>query len=256
MARQKIQTDELTPEETAAAKVPTPHNAAEAGAIAPFVLFPGDPLRAQFVAQNFLKDAVQVTGVRGMLGYTGTYKGEPVSVMGSGMGGPSAGLYSYELFAFYGVEHIVRIGTAGGFQPWQNLGDLIFAMTACTDSNYAYQYQLPGTFSPSADFTLLKKAAKYAKKNGIGYAAGSLFSSDMYSEYNALGPEKAWKPWARMGCLAQDMETYALYCNAAYLNKSALSIVTNVASCVTGEVLDTSGFTALEPMIKTALSLL
>ena len=236
---------------------PTPHNAAKAGDIAPFVLLPGDPLRAQYVAQHFLENVKQVTGVRGMLGFTGTYSGHPVSVMGSGMGGPSAGIYSYELFAFYGVEHIIRIGTAGGFQNFLKPGDLVFAMTACTDSNYAYQYKLPGTFCPSGDFALIKKAAAYAESNGIGYQAGSLFSSDMFSEYNALGPEQSWKPWADMGCLAQDMETYALYCNAAYLKKSALSIVTNVCSCITGEQMNAAkgGFASLEPMMKTALSL-
>ncbi|MCR5289462.1 MAG: purine-nucleoside phosphorylase [Treponema sp.] len=234
---------------------PTPHNAAKQGQIAPFVLLPGDPLRAQYVAEHLLQNARQVTGIRGMLGFTGLYNGKSVSIMGSGMGGPSAGIYSYELFAFYGVEHIVRIGTAGGYHSSLHLGDLVFAMTACTDSNYAYQYQLPGTFCPSADFTLLKKAASFAEEHGYSYQAGSLFSSDMYSEYNALGGEKAWKPWANMGCIAQDMETYALYCNAAYLKKSALSIVMNVADCISGKCLDTKDFTALEPMMKTALSL-
>jgi purine-nucleoside phosphorylase len=236
---------------------PTPHNAAKAGDLAPFVLLPGDPLRAEYVAEHFLDAAKQVTGIRGMLGFTGTYRGKPVSVMGSGMGGPSAGIYSYELFAFYGVEHIIRIGTAGGFQTYLNPGDLVFAMTACTDSNYAYQYRLPGTFAPAGDFLLLKKAVGFAEGNGIPYRAGALFSSDMFSEYNALGPEQSWKPWADMGCLAQDMETYALYCNAAYLKKSALSIVTNVASCVTGEQMNAGngGMEMLEPMMKTALSL-
>lgn len=236
-------------------KTPTPHNAAKKGGIAKTVLLPGDPNRAQYIAENFLENAREVTSVRGIKGFTGLYNGKPVSVMGSGMGGPSAGIYSYELFAFYEAEKIIRIGTAGGYQKNIPLGALIFAMTACTDSNYAYQYQLPGTFSPSADFSLLEKAAAFAKSENIPYAAGSIFSSDMYSEYNALGGEKAWKPWADMGCLAQDMETYALYCNASYLHKKALSIVTNVADCITGECLS-GGMKALEPMMRTALHLL
>ena len=235
-------------------KTPTPHNAAKNGEIAETVLLPGDPMRAKYIAENFLEDAREVTSVRGMKGFTGKYNGKKVSVMGSGMGGPSAGIYSYELFAFYGVEKIIRIGTAGGYKKEQLPGDLIFAMTASTDSNYAYQYALPGTFSPSGDFSLLKKAADFASQNSFRFEAGGIFSSDMYSEYNALG-EEAWKKWARMGCLAQDMETYALYCNAAYLNKKALSILTMVANCVTGATTDFS-FESLNPMIKTALSLI
>lgn len=236
-------------------KTPTPHNAAKKEDIAKTVLLPGDPQRAKYIAENFLKKAKKVTSIRGMKGYTGTFNGKPVTVMGSGMGGPSAGIYSYELFAFYDVEQIIRIGTAGGYQKDLPLGALVFAMTACTDSNYAYQYQLPGTFSPVADFDLLKKAVDYVENNKIPYRAGNILSSDMYSEYNALGELKAWKPWADMGCLAQDMETYAVYCNAAYLHKKAFSILTNVADCTTGKCLE-GGMAALEPMIKTALNLL
>lgn len=235
-------------------KTPTPHNSALKGDIAKTVLLPGDPNRAQYIAENFLEGAREVTSVRGIKGFTGLYNGKRVSVMGSGMGGPSAGIYSYELFAFYDVEKVIRIGTAGGFQESVPLGALIFAMTACTDSNYAYQYQLPGTFCPSADFSLLEKAVDFAKEKSFQYVAGSIFSSDMYSEYNALGATKAWKPWADMGCLAQDMETYALYCNAAYLHKKALSIVTNVADCISGQCL-LGGMKALEPMMKVALHL-
>jgi purine-nucleoside phosphorylase len=237
---------------------PTPHNAANAGDIAPFVLFPGDPLRAQYIAEHFLSDAKQVTGVRGMLGFTGTYNGKRVTAMGSGMGSPSAGIYSYELFHFYEVEKIVRIGTAGGFAETVEPGDLIFAQSACTDSNYAYQYELPGTFSPCADFTLLRGAAEFAEKNNIRYHSGMIFSSDMFSSYNALSEKdegRSWKPWARVGCLGQDMETYALYCNASFLGKKALSIVTMVASCSTGKMMTNHGMDSLEPMMKTALSL-
>lgn len=236
---------------------PTPHNAAHEGDIAKTVLLPGDPLRAQYIAEHFLSNQKQVTGVRGMLGFTGTYNGKQVTVMGSGMGGPSAGIYSYELFHFYNAEQIIRIGTAGGFAESLEPGDLIFAESACTDSNYAYQYELPGTFSPCADFELLRNAASFAEKNNMRFQAGMIFSSDMFSEYNALGGEKAWKPWARVGCLGQDMETYALYCNASFLKKKALSIVTMVASCSNGKMMPPDhGMDALEPMMKTALSLI
>ncbi len=235
-------------------KTPTPHNSAKNGDIAKTVLLPGDPMRAKYIADNFLTDSMEVTSVRGMKGFTGKYMGKNVTVMGSGMGGPSAGIYSYELFAFYEVDQIIRIGTAGGYQKEQKPGDLIFAMTASTDSNYAYQYALPGTFSPAADFGLLKKAVEYAEKKQFPFQAGSIFSSDMYSEYNALGQE-AWTKWAKMGALAQDMESYALYCNASYLGKKALSILTMVANCVTGETTDFS-FESLNPMIETGLSLI
>ncbi|MBQ9238332.1 MAG: purine-nucleoside phosphorylase [Treponema sp.] len=233
---------------------PTPHNAAHENDIAPFVLFPGDPLRAEWIAHTFLTDARQVTAIRGMLGFTGTYGTTPVTVMGSGMGGASAGLYAYELFSFYHVDAIVRVGTAAGFQPTIKVGDIIFAMTASTDSNYAVQYQLPGLFSPAGDFSLLQKAAAAAEQRAIRYAAGALFSSDTYSEYNARGTD-AWQTWARMGCLAQDMETYALYCTAAYCQKRALTILTTVYSSATHESIEGAGFDKLTPMIETALSL-
>jgi purine-nucleoside phosphorylase len=234
--------------------MPTPHNAASESEIAKTVLFPGDPLRAEYIARNYLTNAVQVTSVRNVLGFTGTWKDSPVTVMASGMGGPSAGIYSYELFKIYGVERIIRIGTAGGLQAELVPGDLVFAMTASTDSNYAYQYRLPGTFSPCADFSLLERAITAARDNAIPFHAGPVFSSDLFSEYNALGPEDAWKPWARMGCLVQDMETYALYCNAAWLGKKALSILTHTDSCVTGKGLASSErMTALAPMFAVAL---
>jgi purine-nucleoside phosphorylase len=237
--------------------IPTPHIAAAKTDIAETVLFPGDPLRAQYIAEHFLESSRQVTDVRGMLGFTGKFNKKDITIMGSGMGGPSAGLYSYELFAFYDVQQIVRIGTSGGFSEDLEPGDLILAMTASTDSHYAYQYELPGTFSPAADFDMLQKAAVYADAHQFRYQAGALFSSDMFSSYNARGPEKAWRPWARLGCLGQDMETYALYCNAAYLHKKALSIVTMVASCSTGKgITADKGMQALHPMIETALSLL
>ncbi len=237
----------------------TPHNSANLGDIAKTVLLPGDPLRAKYIADTFLEDCKQITDVRNMFGYTGVYQGKKVTVMGSGMGGPSCGLYSYELFNTYGVEQIIRIGTAGGLQPELALGDLIFAMTASTDSNYAHQYQLPGSFSPCADYNLLEKAVQTAVTLQYPYKAGSVFSSDFFSSYNALNEltgKPSWQPWARMGCLAQEMETYALYCNAAWLHKKALSIVTNVASCITDEELEEDKkYLGIEPMVKVALSL-
>jgi purine-nucleoside phosphorylase len=232
----------------------TPHNAATVGQIAESVLLPGDPLRARYVAEHFLEDAEQVTGIRNMLGFTGTWKGRRVSVMGSGMGGPSIGIYSYELFSVYGVQQIVRIGTAGGLQSTLNVGDLVLAMTASPDSNWAYQYRLPGTYSPCADFGLLEKAVAAARGAGIRCHVGGVFSSDLFSSYNALGSRDSWEPWARMGCIAQDMETYALYCTAAWLGKKALSVLTHTDSCVSGEGLqDGERMSALHSMFEIAL---
>jgi purine-nucleoside phosphorylase len=232
----------------------TPHNAARPLEIAKSVLLPGDPLRAQYVAARYMKDSVQITSVRGMLGFTGTWQGHPLTVMGSGMGGPSAGIYSYELFSHYGVEKIVRIGTSGGLQENMPLGALVLAMTASTDSAYAHQYRLPGSFSPCADYALLERAVSSARTRGVDFRVGSVFSSDLFSEYNALGPEESWKSWARMGCLAQDMETFALYCNAHWLGKRALSILTHTDSCVTGKGIEAERrMEALQPMFEVAL---
>lgn len=213
----------------------TPHNTAAMGDIAPTVLMPGDPLRARYIAEHYLEDAVQFSSVRNMLGFTGTWKGKRVSLMGSGMGAPSMGIYSYELFAFYGVERIVRIGTCGGLSGNIEVGDLVFAMTASTDSNYAAQYGLAGSYSPCADFGLLEKAVAAARNKGYPHWAGGILSSDCFSLYSALSPEEGWKKWARMGCAATDMECFALYCNAAWLGKKALTILTCSDSNVTGK---------------------
>ena len=212
----------------------TPHNRAEKGDFAKSVLLPGDPARATCVAEEFLSDARPVTDVRGIKGYTGTYKGLPVSVMASGMGGASAGIYSYELYRFYDVETIVRIGTSGGLRKELLPGDLVLAMTASTDSAWAHQYSLNGTLSPAPDFDLFKSAVKCAEALGLRHTAGMVFSSDLFSSYNALG-EGEWKKWAAMGALVQDMETYALYSTAMYLGKRALSILTMTDNCVTGQ---------------------
>jgi purine-nucleoside phosphorylase len=234
----------------------TPHNAAKAGEIAPFVLMPGDPLRAKHIADNYLERATQFSAVRNVLGYTGEFKGKRLSVMASGMGGPSMGIYSYELFAFYGVEAIVRIGTCGGLTTALEVGDLAFAMTSSTDSNYAYQYGLHGNFAPCADFGLLERAVAIARGRGFRYWVGGAFSSDLFSLYSALPEEEGWRKWARMGCAATDMESFALYCNAAYLGKKALAIFTCSDSNVThAEMSPDERQTALNHMFDVALEL-
>ncbi len=233
----------------------TPHNSAHIGEIAPFVLVPGDPNRATVVAQRYLHNPKMVSDVRGIPAYTGTFEGVDVSVMASGMGAPSCGIYTYELYTQYDVSTIVRIGTCGGLSPKVQVGALVLAMTASTDSNWAHQYQLKGTFSPACDAQLLVSAMDICKEAGIAYHAGMVFSSDLFSSYNAMG-EESWKPWARMGALAQDMETYALYSNAAFCNKRCLSILTMTDSCVTGDSFpDDQRMRGNYPMIETALAL-
>ena len=201
--------------------VPTPHITAKYGDFAPTVLMPGDPLRAKFIAENFLKDAVLVNNVRGVNGYTGTYNGKRVSVMASGMGQPSIGIYSYELFNFYGVENIIRIGSCGSFDKDLHVRDIIIAQGACTNGAYANQYNLPGTFCPIADFGLLRRAAELCEKAGVKYKVGNIFSSDMFYDDSNSGME-----WAKMGVLGVEMESAALYCNAARAGKKALCICT------------------------------
>ncbi len=234
----------------------TPHNAAGSGDIAPVVLLPGDPLRAEYIARSFLDSPRQVTAVRNMLGFTGTWQGRPVTVMGSGMGGPSCGIYAWELFAVYGVQRIIRTGTAGGLQAALVPGDIVCAMSASTDSGYASQYNLPGTYAPAADYRLLELAMNAARSQGVRALAGTVFSSDYFSQYNARGPQASWQCWARSGALVQDMETYALYCTAAWLGKRALSILTHTDSCVSGHGLSAeSRLSALDPMIRIALEI-
>ena len=210
----------------------TPHNGAKAGDFAKTVLMPRDPLRAKMIAETFLEDAKLVNQVRGMLGFTGTYKGVPVSVMGSGMGMPSIGIYSYELFSQYGVENIIRIGSAGAMSPKLKVRDVVAGQGACTNSNYAHQYGLPGAFAPSADFTLLETAVAAARDMGVEMPVGNLLSSDTF--YDA---SQSTMKWAEMGVLAVEMEAAALYMNAAKLGKRALAICTISDSIVTGEEL-------------------
>lgn len=200
----------------------TPHNAAQPGDIAKTVLMPGDPLRAQFIAENYLEDVVCFNTVRNMFGYTGTYKGKRISVMGSGMGMPSMGLYSYELFHDYDVDNIMRIGTAGSISDEANVRDIIMGIGACTDSNYAKQFNLPGTYAPTADYTLLKTAVEEAEKLGIKPVVGNIVSTDSF--YHAQ--QDVNLRWASMGILAIEMESAALYMNAAKAGKRALSIMT------------------------------
>jgi len=209
---------------------PTPHNSAKPGDIAETVLLPGDPLRAGFVADKFLENAVQYNSVRGMLGYTGTYKGKPVSVQGTGMGIPSMAIYSYELIHFYGCKNLIRIGSAGSLQKNINLYDIVIGMGACTDSNFALQYDLPGTFSAICSFELLQKAVEAAKTKNININVGNLLSADVF--YNINGK---FDNWARMGVMAVEMEAAGLYINAAYAGVNALCIATISDSIVTGE---------------------
>ena len=204
------------------AATPTPHNQATEGQIAKTVLMPGDPLRAKYVADTYLEDVTCFNQVRNMLGFTGTYKGKPVSVMGSGMGVPSIGIYSYELFNFYDVNNIIRIGTAGGLAPDVRLRDRVIGMGACTDSNYAAQFRMPGTLAPIADFGLLRKAVESAERLGYDYKVGNVLSSDVF--YN--DDETVNERWASMGVLAVEMESVALYLNAIRARKHALCLLT------------------------------
>lgn len=200
----------------------TAHNEAKFGEIAPTVLMPGDPLRAKFLAETYLENVVQFNTVRNMLGYTGEYKGKKVSVMGSGMGMPSIGIYSHELFSFYGVQKIIRIGSCGALNKDVHLRDIIIAQGSCTDSNFASQFELPGTFSALSDYHLLEAAVKEAKKLGVTYHVGNVVASDFFYHADEGSAEK----WGRMGCLGVEMESYALFCNAAYHHKQALTLLT------------------------------
>ena len=212
---------------------PTPHIAAKQGEIAPSILLPGDPLRAKYIAETYLENPRLVTAVRYMFGYTGTYKGKEISVMGGGMGMPSIGIYSYELFNFYGVDQIIRIGSAGALQDHIKVMDVVIGMGACTDSNYAYQYGLPGTFAPIADYELMNKAIETAKRQGTNVVVGNVLSSDVF--YNA--DPTVNDRWRSMGVLAVEMEAAALYMNAAKAKKKALCMLTISDHIYTGEAL-------------------
>lgn len=212
---------------------PTPHNEAKYGDIAKTVLMPGDPLRAKYIAETWLENPVCFNQVRNMFGYTGTYKGKEVSVMGSGMGIPSIALYSYELFHFYGVENIIRIGSAGALQDDMKVKDLVVAMGASTDSAYAGQLGVPGNFAPIADFGLLEKAVNAARAKNISVKVGNVLSADAFYNFD----RERIKKWANAGILAVEMEAAALYVNAAQAKKKALCLLSISDHVFTGEEL-------------------
>ena len=210
---------------------PTPHISAQFGDIAETVIMAGDPLRVKFMAEKYLDNPVEFNHVRGMLGYTGSYKGKRVSVMGHGMGMPSIGIYTYELYNFYGVKTIIRVGSAGSINNDLHIGDLAIAMGACTNSNYASQYELPGIFAPIADFSLVRSAAEACEHYGYQYKVGNVLSSDTFYGENPHNDK-----WISMGVLAVEMEIAALYMNAARSGNRALGICTISDHILTGEV--------------------
>ena len=203
--------------------IPTPHISAKTEDIAKTVLMPGDPLRAKFIAETFLESPVLVNNVRGVQGHTGTWKGVPVTVMASGMGIPAIGIYSWELYNFYDVDNIIRIGSAGAMRDDLKLMDIVAGQGACTDSNFAHQFELNGTFAPIADYTLLSNCVEAAKEKGIDMKVGNILSSDnFYSPSNCDDSTK----WRDMGVMAVEMEAAGLYMNAARAGKRALCICT------------------------------
>lgn len=225
------------------------HIAASKGQIAETVLLPGDPLRAEFIAENFLEGAVKYTDIRNMYGFTGTYKGVPVSVQGTGMGMPSMGIYSWELITQYDVKNLIRIGTAGAFSDKLNLGDVVLALTASTDSNYQHAFDIPGQFSPCASWELVEKAYEASKATGIRFKAGNVVTCDVFYEFGDW-----WKKWSKMGVMAVEMETAALYMNAAYNDVNALSIISISDNFVTGAKSSVEDRTkAFTDMMKLAL---
>ena len=211
-------------------QTPTPHIGAKFGEIAETVIMAGDPLRAKFMAEKYLENPVEFNHVRGMFGFTGTYRGKRVSVMGHGMGMPSIGIYTYELYNFYGVKTIIRVGSAGSINMDLHVGDIAIAMGACTNSNYVNQYGLPGTFAPIADFALVRAAAEACERFGYNYMVGNVLSSDVFYDEN---PEN--EKWIKMGVLAKEMEIAALYMNAARSGNRALGICTISDHILTGE---------------------
>ena len=213
------------------ATTPTPHIGAKFGEIAETVIMAGDPLRAKFMAEKYLENPVEFNHVRGMFGFTGTYHGKRVSVMGHGMGMPSIGIYTYELYNFYGVKTIIRVGSAGSINMDLHVGDIAIAMGACTNSNYVNQYELPGTYAPIADFTLVRGAAEACERFGYNYMVGNVLSSDTFYSDNPQNDK-----WMKMGVLAVEMEIAALYMNAARAGKRALGICTISDHILTGEV--------------------
>lgn len=233
--------------------VPTPHIGAQLGDIAETILLPGDPLRAKFIAETFLENPVQYNTVRGMLGYTGTYKGKKISVQGTGMGIPSIGIYSYELIHFYGVKNLIRIGSAGAIDESLKLHDIVIGMGACTDSNFASQYNLPGTFAPIASYKLVEGAVNAARDLNIEAKVGNILSSDVFYGEGGLDTLRSWQ---KMGALAVEMESAGLYMNAARAGVNALCMLT-ISDCpFTGELTTAEERqTAFTNMMKVALEM-
>ena len=237
-------------------KTPTPHISAKPGDFAKTVLMPGDPLRAKFIAENFLENPVLVNNVRGVQGYTGTYHGVKVSVMASGMGMPSMGIYSHELYNGYGVENIIRVGSAGSIQEHINLYDIVIAQGACTDSNFAHQFHIPGTFAPIGSFELISAAVEASRQMGATYHVGNVNSSDVFYGDHELVPEGLDALYAlkKMGVMALEMEAAALYMNAARYGKRALCICTISDHIIKGvETTSEERQTAFTQMMKIAL---
>ena len=233
------------------AKTPTPHIGSQYGEIAETVIMAGDPLRVKFMAENFLENPVLFNNVRGMLGYTGTYKGKRVSMMGHGMGMASIGIYTYELYNFYDVKTIIRVGSAGSLHEDLHLGDLIIAMGACTNSSYGKQFEVPGIYAPIADFDLLRAAADSCDRMGYRYRVGNVLSSDTFYNENAHNDK-----WMQLGVMAVEMEVAALYMNAARSGNRALGIMTISDHIITGEATTAEQRqTTFTKMMEVALSL-
>ena len=230
----------------------TPHNTAHPGEIAKTVLMPGDPLRSQHIAERFLENRVLINNVRGVQGYTGTWKGVPVTVMASGMGQPSIGVYSWELYSVYDVDNIMRVGSAGSIQDDIKLYDIVIGQGASTTSRYMDVFRLPGQYSPIADFELLSAAVDTARAHGIEPKVGSLLSEDNFYHLDPADNDK----WRRMGIMALEMEAAALYANAAYFKKRALCMCT-ISDCIyTGESLSTEERrTSFDKMMEIALDI-
>ena len=244
------------------AKYPTPHINAVPGDFGQTVLMPGDPLRSKFIAENFLENAKLVNNVRGVQGYTGYYKGVKVSVMASGMGMPSMGIYSHELFNVFDVQNIMRIGSAGSINMNIKIRDIVMGQASCTDSNWAGQFHLPGTFAPICSFEMLEKAVASAKAVGVNYHVGNLLSSDRFYGDDVNVPEvlQANNAWKKMGVMAIEMESAALYMNAARYGKNALAICTISDHILTGEALSaeerqTSFTQMMEVALETAVKM-
>ena len=216
---------------------PTPHINAKPEDFAKTVLMPGDPLRSKFIAENFLTDAKLVNNVRGIQGYTGKYEGTPVTVMASGMGMPSMGIYSYELFNFFGVDNIMRIGSAGAMSEKIKVRDIVIAMGASTNSNFAHTFNLPGTFAPICSYEMLRACVDTAEEMGAPYHVGNILSADVFYVDKEGVPNNFMSQfsWSKMGILAEEMEAAALYMNAARAGKNALAICTISDHLVTGE---------------------